>query len=113
MSNGERPGEQWETDAMFAAEGGVVRWHWQADSSAVLPTLPEEVESHRALLGHPGMALERDEVGGWRDDAGVGEKDDLEGSAPHCRVQPAGLSKGGGAEQAGHADGRSTPGASP
>ena len=51
------------------------------------------------------MALERDEVGECRDDAGVGEEHDLEGYAPTRQAQPKSLSKRGGAEQAGHAGG--------
>ena len=55
------------------------------------------------MLGHSGIALERDPVGRCGDDGGVGQNDDVEGHSPYCRVEPEGLSKGGGAEQAGHA----------
>ena len=35
--NGQRPGKQREADAVFTAHSGVLRCHWQADSSVVLP----------------------------------------------------------------------------
>ena len=64
------------------------------------------------MLGHSGVALERDEVGGCRDDVGVGEEYDMEGDIPHRRAQPEGLPKGGSAEQASYAGGRGAPNAS-
>src|SRR5512145_1577808 len=51
------------------------------------------------------MALERNQVGRCGDDAGVGQKYDLEGHSPHRCTQSAGLPKRGAPEQAGHAGG--------
>src|SRR5262247_2064378 len=61
------------------------------------------------MLGHSGITLERDQVGRCGDNGRVGQNDDVEGPAPHCRAEPEGLSKGGDAEQASHAGGRSPP----
>ena len=57
------------------------------------------------MLGSRGVAMAWSETARCRDDAGVGEEYDLEGDAPHRRAEPEGLSKGGGAEQAGHEGG--------
>jgi len=65
------------------------------------------------MLGHLGIALKRDHVGGCGDDVGVGQEYDLEGHASDCRVQSEGVPKGGDAEQEGYARGGSPTGAPP
>ena len=45
------------------------------------------------------------DVGRCGDEGGVGQNSDVEGPSPHRRAEPEGLSKGSGAEQAGHAGG--------
>lgn len=77
----------------------------QANTVAVLPALPQQVYSHRAVLGHLSIALERDQVGRYGNDADVGQDDDLEGHSPNRRPQSEGLPKGGDPEQAGAAGG--------
>ena len=57
------------------------------------------------MLGHSGIALERDEVGRCRDDGGVGQKYDVEGHPPNYCTQSEGLPKRSYAEQAGDAGG--------
>ena len=63
------------------------------------------------MLGHLGIALERDQVGGCGDDVGVGQEYDLEGHSSDCRTQSEGVSKGGDTEQEGNAGGGSPTGA--
>jgi len=65
------------------------------------------------MLGHLRIALERDQVGGCRNDGGVGQAYDMEGHASDCRAQSEGVPKGGDAEQEGHAGGGSPTGAPP
>ena len=60
------------------AHGGVRRCDRQNHPTAVLPTLPQQVPSHRTVLGNLGTALEWSPTGRYRNQAGMGEKHDLE-----------------------------------
>lgn len=68
-------------------------------------TRPTTAKSHRAVLGHPGIALERDQVGRCEDEAGVGQDNDMEGYSPHRCTQSEGLPKRGDPAPAGDAGG--------
>ena len=65
------------------------------------------------MLGSLGMALARDQVGGCRDDGGMGQEYDLEGDSSDRRDQSASVPKGSDAEPQRDAGGRSSPGAPP
>ena len=75
--------------------------------------LPEPVSSHRAVLGYPGIALERDHGGGRGDHVGMGQKYYVEGPSPDCRAASEGLPKRGYTAQAGDAGGGKPIGAPP
>jgi hypothetical protein len=64
-----------------------------ADSAAVLSALPQQISSHRAVLGYLGTAMEWDEADRCRDYVGVGQADDLEGASSGRRAQPQSLPK--------------------
>src|SRR5712691_3686837 len=65
------------------------------------------------MLGHLGIALERDQGSGRRDDVSMGQEYDVEGHSPDCRPESEGVPKGGEPEQAGDAGGGSPTGARP
>jgi len=65
------------------------------------------------VLGHLGMALERDHMGGGRDDVAGGAESDLAGDAPDRGPQSVGVPQGGDAEQERQASSRRPPGAPP
>ena len=46
------------------------------------------------MLGYLGVAVEWDEADQCRDDAGVGQADDLEGDTSHRRTEPQNVPKG-------------------
>ena len=52
----------------------------------VLPAVPQQVQPDRAVLGHPGDALERVAAGLDRGGVGLRPDDDLEGEAPGGRI---------------------------
>src|SRR5262249_30829595 len=89
----------------------VWRAYWKTDSVAVFPALSQKIQSDRALLGDLGVTLEWDEVGRCGDDAGVGQGNDVEGTASGGGVEPQSVCEGDSTWQESDAGGREPFGA--
>jgi hypothetical protein len=57
------------------------------------PPYLSQIQSYRTVLGHSGTALEWDHAGRCRNDAGMGEKHDLERHPAYRQIEPYDLSE--------------------
>ena len=66
------------------------------------PPFSQQRQSNRKMLGYLGVEMEWSETARCRDDAGMGQEDDLEGASSGSATQPPSIHKGDCAREGGN-----------
>src|SRR5215208_3249234 len=98
---GQRAGEPQPADPVPQADRGLRPEVRAGGAVGVLPAVSQQIQPDRALLGHPGDALERVAAGFGRGGGGVRQFDDLEGQASRSPCGGDDLQQGSEAEAEG------------
>src|SRR5262249_6136499 len=96
--SGQWPEELGAPDAVAEEDGGVGRLEWAGDKAGILPTVSQQVQPDRALLGCAGAEVGRGAAERPEGDPATGATDDLAGAPPGGKEAAGRLPRRGASE---------------